>query len=420
MTLPGGWIADLFGYKDALNSLSALMPRRKAFRFIGAALSDNPTLGVTDVNLAPPFRGTFYVDPLSVTVEAGSEFSPFHTMAAGIAYALSQGLTSALFKLPPGAVLNESFSFPTTGTWEVETESTAASAQINGNITISNTGGSFYVFSRVTINGNIAGSSSGSATSLLLLRSAFLNGSITLTKTGSAFWLADFGGVGGDYNGNSGYVLNAVSVAGTIIAENFSFFGNLSYNVRGRFAFAVMNANVNISPAGVGTDTVMISCNMGGGTSVTGTGNPLFSVDSFTLASMLLQTASTVVSGVQLKTLASNASIDQTAAPTNVTATLVPTGVSGMFVARAIAHLVTSGGSGTLLFDIGYVDSTGHARTIALTSTGLVLNGSVATEDAGSTRAFFHDGSAPITFTQKGVVTAGSTVHSVVACRREN
>ncbi len=52
MTLPGGWIADLFGYKDVLNSLSQLMPRRKAIRFLGASLADNPALGVTDVGSA--------------------------------------------------------------------------------------------------------------------------------------------------------------------------------------------------------------------------------------------------------------------------------------------------------------------------------------------------------------------------------
>lgn len=48
---PGGWIADLFGYKDALDSAATLYPRRGALRFLGAALADNATLGTTDVSI---------------------------------------------------------------------------------------------------------------------------------------------------------------------------------------------------------------------------------------------------------------------------------------------------------------------------------------------------------------------------------
>lgn len=48
MVLPGGWIADLFGYKD-IYSGATLMPRRKAFRLLGANVSDNALLGTTDI-----------------------------------------------------------------------------------------------------------------------------------------------------------------------------------------------------------------------------------------------------------------------------------------------------------------------------------------------------------------------------------
>lgn len=424
MTLPGGWIADLFGYKDVLNSLSALMPRRKAFRFLGAALSDNPTLGVTDVNFAVPFRGTYYIDPLSVLAEVGSELAPFHGMAAAIAYALAQGVTSALFKFAPGAVLTESFTLPSFGTWEVETESTAASAVINGNVSISNTGGASYVFSRVTLNGNITGAKSGASTavSTLFMRSAFHNGSATLTNTGGGIWIADFGGVGGNYQGNSGYSLNAVSVAGSIISENWSFFGNISYSSRARFAFVVMNAAITISPGATAADTLMISCNFGGAITISGTGNPIFSVDGHTLASMGAPTANTVVTGVQLKTNNANGSIEiPNSAAGNLAGQFLMFGAAGMYTARAIAHLIsTSGGTGTLLIDVSYVDASGTAKTIAITTTGLLLSGTAGTEDGATTRVFYHNGSVAITATVKGVTGAGATVRIGIACRREN
>lgn len=420
MTLPGGWIADLFGYKDVLNSLSALMPRRKAFRFLGAVLADNPTLGVTDVNFAAPFRGTYYVDPLSVLAEAGSELAPFHSMTSAIAYALAQGVTSALFKLPSGAILNESWSFPTTGTWEIETESTGASAQVNGNVTISNTGGAFYVFSRITLNGNIAGSNSGSVTSSLLLRSAFHNGGITLTKTGAGTWLSDFGGVGGNFNGSSGYALNAVSVSGAIISENFSFYGNLTYSLRSRFAFCQINQSVAINAAAL-ADTIMLECNFGGGTSITGAGSTVFSVDGHTLSSMGNVTAQTTVTGVLLKTNNANGSIEiPDSAAGNLAGQFLMFGAAGMYTARAFAILIASGGTGTLLIDVNYVDARGNAKTLAITSTGLLLSGTAGTEDGAATRVFYHNGSVPITATIKGVTGAGATVRIGIACRREN
>jgi hypothetical protein len=73
-----------------------------------------------------------------------------------------------------------------------------------------------------------------------------------------------------------------------------------------------------------------------------------------------------------------------------------------------------------LLLDVNYVDATGTAKTLAVTTTGLVLNGTVGIEDAAATRPFYHNGSTPITMTIKGVGTGGSVVKMIGQCRREN
>lgn len=423
--MSGGALDALLGM---VQSNGAEIELASGLNFTGGLIAEldetNNIIRVTfDPQVRTGFRGVYYVDPLSTATELGSEYAPFKTATAAIAYAVAQGITSGLLKLPPGAVLNEAFAFPTTGTWEIETESTGASAVINGNISISNTGGASYLFSRVTLNGNITGAKSGAstATSTLFLRSVFQNGGIALTNTGGGNWSIDTGGVGGNFNGSSGYVLNAVSVAGGIIAENFSFYGNLSYSIRSRFAFVQINQSVVIAPGTSVADTLMVNCNFGGGVSIVGTGNPPFSVDGHTLSSMGNATAQTTVSGVALKTNNANGSIEITnSAAGNLAGQFLMFGAAGMYTARAFAHLITSGGTGTLLIDVNYVDARGNAKTLAITSTGLLLSGTAGTEDGATTRVFYHNGSAAITATIKGVTGAGATVRIGIACRREN
>ncbi len=49
MALPGGWLADLFGYRDIFDAVSGLLPRRSAFRIVGGSAVDNDLLEVTDI-----------------------------------------------------------------------------------------------------------------------------------------------------------------------------------------------------------------------------------------------------------------------------------------------------------------------------------------------------------------------------------
>lgn len=49
MIAPAGWLFDVLGVKDFLDSVGTLYPRRQQMRLLGANVADNPTLGTTDV-----------------------------------------------------------------------------------------------------------------------------------------------------------------------------------------------------------------------------------------------------------------------------------------------------------------------------------------------------------------------------------
>lgn len=81
--LPGGWIADLFGYKDVLKPDSSVAIRRKALRFLSSVVTDNAALGTTDIALALAVTtGLLWVDAAAPDGGNGSQGLPMNSIQA--------------------------------------------------------------------------------------------------------------------------------------------------------------------------------------------------------------------------------------------------------------------------------------------------------------------------------------------------
>lgn len=105
----GGWIADLFGYKDLYAPGNSLVTRRGALRFLGGTLVDNPVTGTTDytpppsgvTTLAAQFTmpasgGNVTVTPVSVAALVAG--APVYVATAGAMSVVSVGTTTAVLQ----------------------------------------------------------------------------------------------------------------------------------------------------------------------------------------------------------------------------------------------------------------------------------------------------------------------------------
>lgn len=370
-----------------------------------------------------PFRGTFYVDPLFVGTQNGSQSNPFTTVAAAFAAALAQALVAAVVFLAPGSTINENVVFPPTGAdWEISSTEDGylgggVGSIINGTVTCDSTAAAVaYRLKNVVVVGAVSGTAAAASTSFLFLTQVRTQSTVTLANSGGASTCQAFlEGIGtADSTGSSGRIGGALSIAGRIIAANYLLFGAVTEatpNGNSRYTGCLFNVP-NFTLNGFAGQTVLFNeCSFLAALTFTSPTSKNLAMGPVSMASAL-QLGMTFAGG---PFSASSAVAQRAITGTVLLGNLAPTAVTGspapagLYEAVGTLDLTTPGTAGTAQINVIYTDLNGVLQTKPITGAGLLITGAVGTEAAGSL-VFRHNGATAIQYSVTGVVTPGALV----------
>lgn len=395
---PGGWIADLFGYKDIYDSVSALLPRRKAIRFVGGAVTDNPALGTTDVNTGSGgLPRQLFVDPSSVP--AGPIFATIQAAINSIAQPQSAAVE---INLPPGSAFVENLTFP--GGCQISIIGGETHSAITGSV--ADTGGSGFTsiqFKNCSVTGNFSLTNTGTF-SQLILENAPIVGNIAANH----YDIHAFSSFSYVQNGTTGDAVNRGSVAGSLDFNNCSlsdvgFAGSAtSHAVTGMLSMRGVALSSGTAVSFTSPFVDLLSTSVHSGTTVTLSAGGR--ADAYSMG-QLLSHGVTCTTGT-LALLGADVSLPSTAFAANVSATnIIGAGAltAGQYradVSILIGAAGTTGAAAT--FNVACTDSLG-----AFVAPVCSFNIATDTRIQGS-YVFRSNGTQPAKFSITGITTPGA------------
>ncbi len=365
--------------------------------------------------MEPPFVATYYVDPSFTGTSSGSSDSPFTTIAAAFAYALSLALTGAVIFIPPNGTVTENVVFPTSGDWEIASQGTSRTSTLSGTVSCSSSSTPIRArLTNLTVTGAVTGDAGDAFNAFLVLSNSDVNSTVTLTASGAGFWTLQCIGRCTDQNSLGGYILGATSVVGTIHANNWSFLGALAYSVNATRFYTCRIATGTITVTGA-TATEFSDCTFTKPLTITGSA-PLspVSMDGASLASAM-SVGLTLAGTAKLRSLNANAAastvLANNASPTVFTGKAPP----GLYEAVASLDLLAPGTLGTAIVNVIYTNLSGVLTTAPVAS--IDITGASGSE-AGAVRTFQHNGATDIKYSVSGIMTPGALQLAVAFAAR--
>jgi len=361
-----------------------------------------------------PLRGTYYVDPLFVGVETGSESNPFTTIAEAFADAAAKGLTRGIVFLAPGATCVEDVTFPLTGDWEISSLLSYGvfSATIQGNVVSNATASARRIINSVNVTGNLSGNCSAGSHRVTILNGASIQGTTTLTQTGAGVNRLGTGSPVNEFSGNAfmqNFLTGNVSVAGSFSGSSCVFGpGSLTVTQTSSFVDCLMPPTTTLN--GTGALFYMQGCaNSQGGPltfAVLGGGFLQMQMDGTTLEEFAR--VSLVLSGdVRIANSFLGGRSSTTTQVTNVGVTPILGRLpAGLQEAQACLTLLANGGTatGNAVVNAVYTDATGALVTEPIT-TALNVAGAIGSKARG-TLPFSQDGSGTVSWSVTGITNA--------------
>lgn len=395
------------------------------YRLIGGTANAN-WVAVGTATSAQQFKATFYVDPtFTGSIKNGSSSNPFASIAAAFAAATALALTAGIIFLAPGTTTTENVTMPTTGAWEIACQEgqggAGNGATINGTIDFSTAGQVKHSLTNLVVTGAVSGNQTVTGTpSRLFFTSVLFSSTLTLTASTSR-WRVWFDGKSNTGTvGEGGSVSGACSIAGECYAWAWLFFGAVSWNSSSQWINCNFSTNslTNISGA---NSISFLECFFGGAGTVTlavTAGSVVASFDGYSLSTIMGVGLIASSASVTVKNLVGVGSDQRQLSANQGAVTLSVRQPEALMVAECSVTILTPGTSGSIGVNVSYTDLNGTAQTKALldqaTGAALALNVTSAAGTEACGRFYFsQNGSAGISYTTTGIVTAGALVYKM-------
>lgn len=421
------WIGIAVFYQTVKGSDDIALPQQPNFHFNAElVVADDPAIQATRVSApgiaiaqaaaiaaAQPFKGTYYVNPAFAGTQLGSQSSPFTSYTTAIAAAVAAGLSSAIFLLAAGSTTTENVVLPTTGNWELASESSLGitSATLNGNVTCNATPTpSSYAITNINVLGAVTGVSAASRSHLVLTNSV-VEGAVSLTGTGAGRWvLICDGKASSTLNGYGGFNDSTTTVTGAIVATSWYFTGAISLTAlsasdQSFFQSSYLQSGSFTTSGTFTTNFWLCTFIAIPNTFTVSAGTLTVQLDSFS-ASNLFNGGSAKAGAGTLVILPQNSQCSTRRAITgNLVSTLLGRKtISSGCVAEGTLTMLVPGTLGTASLNLIYTDLNGTLQTVSLAS--LLITSAAGTEVPFAV-PFSQNGATDLNFSITGITTAG-------------